>query len=115
MPENIIVIAQYTLLVTGILVAKGGVIGFIKAKSKASLVSGVVSGILLIGCFIAAIQFDPKIGLSAGAVLLAILEAIFTVRFKKTKKFMPSGMLLIVCGISQVLVILGALKAFGVV
>jgi len=105
-------IAEYSLIVTGVLIAIGGVIGFIKARSMPSLLAGVVSGVLLVVCFIVATQVDPKIGLSAGIVLLTMLEGVFAMRFAKTKKMMPSGMLIAICGITQLIVIIGTLQAF---
>lgn len=108
-------VAEYTLVVTGILIAIGGVIGFIKARSMPSLLSGVVSGILLVGCFIAATQFDPKVGLCAGIAILTMLEVVFAIRFAKTKKVMPSGMLIGVCGIAELIAMVGALQAFGLI
>lgn len=113
MPVSMVSVAEYTMLVTGILVAVGGIIGFIKARSMPSLLSGVISGVLLVACFFAASQYDPKVGLGAGIVLLAMLEAVFAIRFAKTKKMMPSGMLIGICGLSQVIVILGELQTFG--
>jgi uncharacterized membrane protein (UPF0136 family) len=112
MQTSMISIAEYTLIVTGVLVAVGGIIGFIKARSMPSLLAGVVSGILLVVCFIVASQHDAKAGLIGGIVLLAILEAVFTMRFAKTKKFMPSGMLIGICVVSQIITVIGLLQAF---
>jgi len=115
MPESMVSVAEYTMIVTGILIAIGGIIGFIKARSMPSLLSGVVSGLLLVGCFIIANQHDTKIGLGAGILLLTMLEGVFAVRFAKTRKMMPSGMLIGVCVISQLIVIAGELKAFDLI
>jgi uncharacterized membrane protein (UPF0136 family) len=115
MQVSLIPIAEYTLIVTGILVAIGGIIGFIKAKSLPSLISGVVSGILLVACFFVASQYDPKYGLPAGIGVLTMLEVVFAIRFAKTKKVMPSLVLIAVCGIAEVIAIFGTLQAFGVI
>lgn len=115
MPVSMVSIAEYTMVVTGILIAIGGVIGFIKARSMPSLLSGVISGVLLVVCFVVASQHDPKIGLGAGIVLLTMLEGVFAVRFAKTKKMMPSGMLIGICAIAQLIVIIGELQAFELI
>lgn len=78
----------------GLLAALGGIWGYVKSKSKPSLISGCVSGILL---FIAAgIQIrGDSIGLAIAKVVVLLLVAVFTVRLIKTSKFMPSGIMLI--------------------
>jgi len=105
-------IAQYAVLATAVFVALGGIMGFVKAKSKASLIAGVISGIVLGVCYFIGTS-DPKIGLAASCVVLTLLDGMFAVRLKKTKKFMPSGMMLIICSIAEVLAVFGALEAFG--
>lgn len=112
MPTSFIPIAQYTLLAAGVLVAIGGIIGFVKAKSKPSLISGVASGILLGVCYYVT-QSDINTGLIAGFVLLTVLDIVFSIRFGKTKKFMPSGMMIAICGISQLIVLLAVLQSLG--
>lgn len=79
----------------------GGVIGFKKASSKASLIAGVVSCILLAVCFaITLSQTTP--GLIGGFIVTCLLDVVFVMRLVKTKKFMPSGMMLIVVILTQV-------------
>ena len=77
----------------GAMMMVGGVLGYKKAGSKMSLYSGIVSGIvILIGVLLA--SGNP--GLGFGIIVLAslVLTGVFAIRFKKTKQFMPSGMLL---------------------
>lgn len=113
-PAQLVQIAQYTLLVTGILVAIGGVIGFVKALSKISLIAGGVSGLLLVICFFVS-QTATLYGLAAGAIIVVSLLAMFASRLAKTKKFMPSGVMLIICAIADVLVMAGLLKEMGLI
>lgn len=113
-PAQWIQIAQYTLLVTGIIVALGGVMGFVKAKSKISLIAGGASGLLLVICFFAS-QTATRYGLAAGAILCGSLFYLFISRLAKTKKFMPSGVMLIICGIAHVVVMAGLLKEMGLI
>lgn len=63
--------------------------GFLKAGSKASLVASVLSGIPL-GLVAAGIL--PVI---VANVVLAALVIVFAGRYAKTRKFMPSGMLIV--------------------
>ena len=73
----------------------GGLIGFLKAGSKVSLITSAVFAAFLI---IAAI---PSL-LQASArqlvvdVIMAVLLVVFAMRLAKTKKFMPSGLMLAV-------------------
>lgn len=78
----------------GLLSGLGGIWGYIKSKSKPSLISGCLSGILL---FVAAgmqIRGD-SIGLAIARYVVLLLLAVFTIRLIKTAKFMPSGIMLI--------------------
>lgn len=82
------------LIIYGALVEAGGVMGYVKAKSKASLISGAVSGLLLIVCAIAILAGFPA-GAQAGLGVTVLLCVVFAMRLAKTRKMMPSGMLLI--------------------
>src|SRR5437773_12558899 len=73
-----------------VLLVIGGVIGFLKAGSKVSLITSVVSAALLSLCA-AHVVFQPYMA----DILLAALLVVFGMRLTKTKKFMPSGLMLI--------------------
>lgn len=66
----------------------GGFIGYLKAKSQVSLITSLVFAGLLALC--AFRLFVP--GVEYG--LLGLLLVVFCIRFIKTKKFMPSGLLM---------------------
>lgn len=87
----------------GILVLVGGILGYIQAKSKMSLISGLVSGVLLILAAIASLAGQPW-GLFLAAAITAALIVVFIIRWFKTRKFMPAG-LMIVIGIPALLAI----------
>ncbi|MCU0772641.1 MAG: TMEM14 family protein [Verrucomicrobia bacterium] len=70
----------------GLLLA-GGIIGYLKAKSQVSLITSLVSAGLLALCALR--LFVPGVEYA----LLGALILVFGIRFAKTKKFMPSGML----------------------
>lgn len=79
----------------GLLAIVGGIIGYIQAKSKASLISGVISGLLLISG--AVVQLQGKgWGLILASVVTAILIVVFVTRLAKTRKFMPAGLMSII-------------------
>ncbi|HCV30054.1 MAG TPA: hypothetical protein DGO89_07370 [Microcoleaceae bacterium UBA9251] len=78
----------------GILTLIGGIMGYVKAKSQASLISGLVSGSLLIFAGTAQLM-GQSWGLILAAVISAALVVVFIVRLVKTRKFMPAGMLIL--------------------
>ena len=85
-----------------VLLLAGGLIGFFKAKSKASLISSVAFAVLLAVLAVPGI-FERKFAFGAANVLLAALLGVFTLRLVKTKKFMPSGLMLVLTAFILVL------------
>ncbi len=83
------------LILYGTLVEVGGVIGFVKAKSRPSLISGLTSGAVLTVSGIMALLAVPS-GSYLGLVVTVALCALFGWRFARTKAMMPSGMMLLV-------------------
>jgi len=77
-----------------VLLLVGGLIGFLKAKSKVSLITSVVAATLLILTTLPGILDRAFANLLANVVLLALL-VVFALRLAKTKKFMPSGLILV--------------------
>ena len=80
-------------VIYAILMLAGGIFGFRKAGSKASLIIGVISGILL---FIGVGLLGQSYAASSGAITSTsfFLSGVFALRLFKTRKFMPWGMLL---------------------
>lgn len=78
----------------GVLVLAGGVVGYIQAKSKPSLISGSISGALLIIGGLMEWNAIP-IGLTVAKVVTIALLVVFTLRLVKTRKFIPAGLMLI--------------------
>lgn len=91
-PLRLIVMKSvYILWLYIVLLVIGGLIGFLKAKSKVSLYVSVGFAAALSIC--AAGLIPARYGVSDW--LLAALLLTFAYRLVKTKKFMPSGLLLI--------------------
>ena len=83
---------QNTLLwIYIVLLLVGGLMGFIKGKSKVSLIMSAVFAALLVLCALGII-FKTYVA----DILLAALLVVFALRLAKTKKFMPAGMMLAV-------------------
>jgi len=81
-------------LAYGILAMVGGVIGYLKVKSKMSIISGVISGLLLVLGAILQLQ-GHSWGLTLAAIVATALVIIFAIRLAKTRKFMPAGMMMV--------------------
>ena len=90
--------ADLVLWIYIVLLVVGGLIGFLKAKSRVSLIMSVVFAALL--CLAAkGIIFQYYVV----DILLAALLVVFGIRLTKTKKFMPSGLMLILTLVALVL------------
>ncbi len=83
-----------TLWVYILLLLVGGLIGFFKAGSKVSLLSSAVSAAILILCTVG--LFKAAVAEAVINLVLAALIVVFALRLAKTKKFMPSGLMLVV-------------------
>jgi uncharacterized membrane protein (UPF0136 family) len=68
----------------------GGLVGFIKAGSKISLLTSALFAALLALCATGVIR-----PFWITDILVGILAIVFVVRFIKTSKFMPSGLILL--------------------
>ena len=88
--------------VFGALTIAGGVMGFVKAKSKASLIAGGISGALLL---VAGVVIGTQIyvGLGLGLVVSIALAGRFVPSFLETKKVMPAGLMSVLSVIGIVL------------
>ncbi|CBN54106.1 MULTISPECIES: TMEM14 family protein [Kamptonema] len=82
-----------TAIAYGILTFVGGIIGYAKAQSKASLISGSLSGLLLIFSGIVQLQ-GQSWGLILATVVAAVLVIVFIARLVKTRKLMPAGLMI---------------------
>jgi uncharacterized membrane protein (UPF0136 family) len=77
-----------------VLLLVGGMIGFLKAGSKISLITSSVAAALLVLTAIPGV-FTFTFRRNLADVIMAALLVVFAIRLTKTKKFMPSGLMLI--------------------
>ncbi len=80
------------VFVFGLLIALGGIMGFVKSGSQASLVSGSVFGLALI----VSAYFISQGKIAAQYIALSLtflLDALFTYRYAKSLHFFPAGFL----------------------
>jgi uncharacterized membrane protein (UPF0136 family) len=109
-PHCMLDVTKLYLFIFGALTIAGGVMGFIKAGSNASLIAGGISGLLLLasGYLIATGKVQP--GLILGIVVSVALAGRFVPGFLSTHKFMPAGMMALLSLAGIVMTALGFLK-----
>ena len=78
-----------------VLLLFGGLIGFLKAGSKVSLITSSVSAVALILTAIPGL-LGPGLARGLADLIMAALLVVFAIRLTKTKKFMPSGLMLVI-------------------
>lgn len=102
-------LAKIYFILFGILTIVGGVIGYVKAGSTASIIAGSISGILLLAAaFLLPQYLAGGLGL---AVIVSLLFAVqFIPKFIQTGKAMPAGMMSILSVIGLILGILAWVK-----
>lgn len=100
-------IVRFYLFAFGVLTIAGGIMGYVKAQSRASLIAGSVSGLLLVlaGYLVGA---NGRAGLFVGLGVSAALAGRFVMTFRKSGKVMPAG-LMAVLGIAGVVLTVLAL------
>ena len=87
----------------------GGVMGFIKAHSQPSLITGVVGGLLV---FIAIMisEKKPKEGYLFVAAISLIMSIFFSMKYAATHTLVPAGVMLILSATTFAVVGLSFLK-----
>lgn len=101
-------IAHVTLGIYAALLAVGGVMGFVKARSRASLISGLLSAAFaVVALGLAAVK--NRFGIPLGVVLAITLFVLFGYRYAlRNRRFMPSGLLAVVSLVVLAVLLLAA-------
>ena len=96
-------------IVFGLLTIVGGVIGYVKAGSTASIIAGSIAGVLLL---IAAwlLPGSPVVGLGLAIVISLALAGQFVPKFIKTGHVMPAGLMSVLSVIGIVVAVLAWLR-----
>jgi len=92
-PARVSDFADKVLWIYIVLLLVGGLIGFFKGKSKVSLITSAVFAAVLVLTIVPGV-FQPGFARGLANVVMALLLVVFALRLAKTKKFMPSGLML---------------------
>ncbi|MGF1498104.1 MAG: TMEM14 family protein [Elainellaceae cyanobacterium] len=88
----------------GILTLLGGIWGYAKARSKPSLISGVISGLLLIAgglLSLAGIGWGQWLAVAVTVLLMIV----FAIRLARTRKIMPAGVMVVLGALTLVMML----------
>lgn len=102
--------AQGVMLGFAVLMFFGGFMGHRKG-SLPSLVAGVLSGAAMLGAYLLSTD-HMRGGLLLGVAVSLLLSFVFTMRLSKTRKFMPSGLLLAVSTLTLLILGYAALQSW---
>jgi uncharacterized membrane protein (UPF0136 family) len=101
--------AKIYFIVFGVLTVAGGVVGYVKAGSAASIIAGSITGVLLlVAAFL--LSEHRAIGLATAFIISLLLAAQFAPKFIRTGRVMPAGMMSILSVIGIIVAIVAWVK-----
>jgi uncharacterized membrane protein (UPF0136 family) len=101
--------AKIYFIIFGVLTVVGGVIGYVKAGSVASIIAGSITGVLLlVAAFL--LSDHRAAGLATAFIISLLLAAQFVPKFIRTGKVMPAGMMSILSVIGLIAAIVAWVK-----
>ena len=101
--------AKIYFIIFGLLTIVGGVIGYVKAGSTASIIAGGTSGVALIAAAFL-LPGNAPLGLIIAGVVSIALAARFIPAFMKTGKIMPAGLMAVLSAIGVIVAIVAWIK-----
>jgi uncharacterized membrane protein (UPF0136 family) len=102
-------VAKIYFIVFGALTIAGGVVGYVKAGSVASIIAGSITGVLLlVAAFL--LPEHRAMGLATAFIISLLLAAQFVPKFIRTGRVMPAGMMSILSVIGVIAAIVAWVK-----
>jgi uncharacterized membrane protein (UPF0136 family) len=93
----------------GVLTIAGGIVGYVKAGSVASVIAGSITGVLLlVAAFL--LPQHRAVGLATAFVISLVLAGQFVPKFLQTGRAMPAGMMSILSVIGVITAIVAWIK-----
>ena len=101
--------AKIYFIVFGALTIIGGIVGYLKAGSVASIIAGSITGVLLlVAAFL--LPEHRTIGLATALIISLLLAAQFVPKFLRTGRVMPAGMMSVLSVIGIIAAIVAWVK-----
>jgi uncharacterized membrane protein (UPF0136 family) len=101
--------AKIYFIIFGLLTIVGGVIGYVKAGSTISIVTGAIAGLaLLVAAYL--LPGNPALGLTIAGLVSIILAGWFIYSFMGTGKVMPAGLMSALSVIGVIMAIVAWIK-----
>jgi uncharacterized membrane protein (UPF0136 family) len=101
--------AKIYFIVFGVLTILGGIVGYVKAGSVASIIAGSIAGVLLlVAAFV--LPEHRMVGLATALIVSLLLVAQFIPRFLQTGRVMPAGIMSVLSAIGIIVVVIAWVK-----
>jgi uncharacterized membrane protein (UPF0136 family) len=101
--------AKIYFIVFGVLTIVGGIVGYVKAGSVASIIAGSITGVLLlVGAFL--LPEHRAAGLATMLIISLLLAAQFIPKLLRTGRVMPAGIMSVLSAIGVIVVIVAWVK-----
>jgi uncharacterized membrane protein (UPF0136 family) len=101
--------AKIYFIVFGALTIIGGIVGYTKAGSVASIIAGTITGVLLlVAAFL--LPEHRMAGLATAVIVSLLLAAQFVPKFLRTGRVMPAGMMSVLSVIGIIAAIVAWVK-----
>jgi len=101
--------AKIYFIVFGALTIVGGIVGYVKAGSVASIIAGSITGVLLlVAAFL--LPEHRTLGLATALIVSLLLAAQFIPKLLRTGRIMPAGIMSVLSVIGIIVVIVTWVK-----
>jgi uncharacterized membrane protein (UPF0136 family) len=101
--------AKIYFIVFGALTIVGGIVGYVKAGSAASIIAGSITGVLLlVAAFL--LPEHRMVGLATALIISLLLAAQFIPKLLRTGRVMPAGIMSLLSMIGIIVVIVAWVK-----
>ena len=101
--------AKIYFIIFGLLTIVGGVMGYVKAGSTASIIAGGISGVALIAAAFL-LPGNVAVGLIIAGIVSVLLAGRFIPNFMQTGKVMPAGLMSVLSVIGVIVAIVAWIK-----
>ncbi len=101
--------AKIYFIVFGVLTILGGIVGYVKAGSVASIIAGSITGVLLlVAAFL--LPEHRMVGLATALIVSLLLAAQFIPKLLRTGRVMPAGIMSVLSAIGVIVAIVAWVK-----